>query len=320
MDWTISGGTVRPNRIDAHYIVRAQSPDGSAQLFMDDPGILMREVPNQATRAMGVQIGQVMPTGLGTNLVVEPYRPGDQFAAEYVRQSLCPSAAMMHGGSIVDQTKALNAQLGSIAQLEGKTLRAEAGEVSFKCGTRAGYVYAITVQAGQPDGAVSIWGVYRIAGYLANPEASAAAAESINRMLGTFQMNQAWLRNYAQECGDTAGIMVRESNIITQTTVEREQSMSAAMRPSSENSHRNSEAVSNAAAGPAASAPDTNGSAREGIAQLKTKKVCDELGRCQTVDANVTNWWSDCSGAFYPGPDSGSPPPASQSACWSKGH
>jgi hypothetical protein len=55
-------------------------------------------------------------------------------------------------------------------------------------------------------------------------------------------------------------------------------------------------------------------------AQLGTKTVCDDLDRCQTVDAAVDTWYSDCSGTFYPGTSSGGAPPSSTSACWSKGH
>jgi hypothetical protein len=293
MGWRISGGTVRSSKVEAHYLVRAQSPDGGAKLFMDDPSIQMREAPNQGTEAMGVKIGQELPSGLGSSLIVEPYRPGGEFATEYVKQSLCPSATMILGGPIGEQTQALNAQFGPLGQLGGKALRADAGEVAFKCGARAGYVYAITVQVMQPDGSVAIWAVYRIAGYLAGPADISAAVAAVNRMLATFQMNQAWLQNYAKESGDTAGIVVRESNAVTQTTIDREKAIDADIQASIESSRHNS-------------------------AQAPTKKVCDDLGRCQTVDAGIANWWSDCSGTFHPGPDSGSPP-ASQSACWSKG-
>jgi hypothetical protein len=181
-------------------------------------------------------------------------------------------------------------------------------------------VYAITVQAFQPGGAVSIWAVYRIAGYLASPADSAAAAAAVNQALGTFQMNQAWLQNYAKQCNDIAGDVIRESNAITETTIQREQAMNAAMEASMENSRKNAAAVSNAIAGSASSASNSGGNGHDYNAQLETKKVCDDLGRCQSVDADISNWWSDCSGAFYPGPDSGGPPPASQSACWTKGH
>ncbi len=318
--WRISGGTVRSTRVEAHYLVRAQSPDGGAKLFMDDPGILMREVPNQGTEALGVKEGQELPSGVGSSLIVEPYRPGGEFAAEYVKQTLCPSATMIQGGPITDQTGALNAQFSPIGQAGGKALRADAGEVSFKCGARAGYVYAITVEAGQTDGAVSAWAVYRIAGYLASPTDSSASAAAVNQMLDTFQMNYAWLQNYAKESGDTAGIVIRESNAVTQTTIDHEKTLNADIRALNENSRHDSASTSNGNAGGTLSALNTNANDHDDKARALTKRVCDDLGRCQTVDAHITNWWSDCSGTFHPGPESGSPPPPGKSPCWKAGH
>ena len=302
--WHISGGTVRGTRIEAHYVVRAQPPDGGVRLFMDDPSVKMREVPN----------------GSITNLVQEPYRPGDQFATEYVQQSLCPSATNMHGGPLPNQTQALNLLLGPIAQAEGKTLHADAGEVSFRCGKRTGYVYAITVQSLQPGGGVSTWAVYRLAGYLATSTDTERAAEAINQALGTFQMNQVWLAKYARECCDIAGNVIRESNAITQTTIERELAMNAALEVSIENARRNAAAGSNAIAESTSPSPGSSGNGHNYNAELQNKKVCDNLDRCQTVSAEIDNWYSDCSGTFYPGPASGGPPPDSLSACWSKGH
>lgn len=325
--WQITGGTVRSTRIEAHYVVRAQSPDGGAHLFMDDPKIMMREIPNRATQMMGVRVGQVMPTGSGTNLVLEPYHAGSQFASEYVQQSLCPSATMMRGGTIPAQTQALNAAFGPIAQAEGKTLHVDAGDVSFKCGANIGYAYAITLQAFQPGGQVSIWAVYRIAGYLSTPADSASAAEAVNHALGTFQMNQNWLKQYARECNDTAGNVIHESNAITQTTIQRSQQMEAQEEANYVDWKKNTDtrfnAIENtnkAITNSGSSGSYSNGNGHDYNAQLGTKKVCNDVGSCQTVDANVDTWYSDCSGQFYPGTATGEPPSASLSACWSKGH
>ncbi len=156
--WQTSGGTVRSRPLEAHYVVHVQSPDGGAQLFMDDPRIVMREVPNRGTQMAGIREGQVMPAGGGAMLMVERYRPGAQIAEEYTRKLLCPSAAMMQGGSIPNQTQDLNEEFQPIARAEGKQLHVDAGEISFKCGEQSGYVYAITVLASQPGAPVQIWG------------------------------------------------------------------------------------------------------------------------------------------------------------------
>jgi hypothetical protein len=325
--WQTSGGTVRSRPLEAHYVVHVQSPDGGAQLFMDDPRILMREVPNRGTQMMGLREGQVMQAGGGTSLMVERYRSGAEMAAEYTHRILCPTATMMQGGSIASQTEDLNEQFQPIAQAEGKQLHADAGEISFKCGDQSGYVYAITVQAWQPGGAVSIWAVYRIAGYLTSSDDSSAAAAAMHTMLGTFQMNQQWLQSYARECGDVAGNVIRESNAITQTTIARSQQQEAAEEAANAQWKKNSDANFNAIEGTNrainGASPGSGGNSGNGHdynAQLQTKKVCDDLDRCTTVDADVDNWWSDCSGTFYAGSDTGEPPSSSTSACWHKGH
>ena len=318
--WPVSGGTARNSLIDVHYVVRAQSPDSGVQFFMDDPSILIREVPNAGTQMMGVRPGQVVPSGSGTNLEIEQYRPGAQFASDYVKQTFCPAATSIQGGAIADQTQALNVQWAPIAQAEGKQIRLDVGEVSFHCGANVGYVYAITALGSQPGGAVSIWAVYRIAGYISTVADSGMAAAAVNQALGTFQMNQAWLQSYAQQNNDIAGNVIRESDAITQSTIQREQQMNTQMLQSIQAARQNAAANQKAIAGSTTSPSGGSGNGHDYNAQLDTKNVCDNLGRCQTVDADVTYWWSDCSGEFHPGSDTGQPPPAGESACWSQGH
>ncbi len=323
--WQLSGGTVRTTRIEPHYVVRAQSPDGGVQMFMDDPRIAVRQVPNIMTQRMGMHEGQSIPSAWGGKLLLQRYRPAPEAASEYVRQAICPTATQFQGGIIPGQTQDLNNQFGAIARAEGKQIHVDAGELSFKCGDRIGYVYAITLQAWQPGGPVSLWLIYRIAGYLANSSESAVAASAMHAMLGTFQMNQQWLQNFARESNDMAGNVIRESNAVTQTTIERAKQQDAQMQAQYAAWRKNSDANFNAISGASraitgASSPNNDGNGHEYNAQLGTKTVCDDVGHCQSVDASVTNWYADCSGTFYPGSESGSAPSSSTSACWSKGH
>jgi hypothetical protein len=323
--WQLSGGTVRTTRIEPHYVVRAQSPDGGAQIFMDDPRIAVRQIPNLMTQQMGWREGQLIPSAWGGKMLLERYRPAPDAAADYVRKAYCVSATQFQGGIIPGQTQDLNYQFGGIAQAEGKQIHADAGELSFRCGDRIGYVYAITLEAWQPGGSVSLWVVYRIAGYLASSAESAAAAAAMHAMLGTFQMNQQWLENFARESNDVAGNVIRESNAITQSTIERARQQDAQMQAQYEAWRRNSDASFHAIQGASraitgASSAGHDGNGHDYNPQLGTKTVCDDVGHCASVDASITNWYADCSGTFYPGSESGSPPPSSTSACWSKGH
>jgi hypothetical protein len=323
--WQVSGGTVRTTRIEPHYVVRADSPSGGVKIFMDDPAIAIRQVPNQMTQMMGWREGQAIPSSWGGKLLLARYVPAPQVAEQYVRARFCPAASNFQGGFVPGQSQSLNQQMGAIAQAEGKRVHVDVGEVSFKCGTQNGYAYAITLQAWQQGAPVSLWVIYRIAGYLANPNESAAATDAINTMLGTFEMNQQWLQGFARESNDMAGAVIRESNAITATTIARAKEQDAAMQARNDAWTKNEQArfdaiehTNKAITGLGGSGSSGNGHGYN--AQLGTKQVCDDMDRCQTVDASVDTYYSDCSGTFYPGTSSGSAPSSSLSACWNKGH
>jgi len=318
--WRISGGTQRTTRIEPHYVIRAQSPTGGVELFMDDPRIAMREVPNMMTRRMGWREGSMIPAGGGVRLLLERYQPAPQAAAQYVRDAVCPTATGFQGGIVIGQTADLNREFEPIARAEGKQIHADAGELAFQCGSQNGYVFAITVQAWQPGGPVSIWAIYRIAGFLTSKAESTAAADAIHTLLGSFQMNQQWLQGFARECNDVAGNVIRESNAITQSTIERSRQMEEQSKQQMANWKKNSDAAFQSFE---RHQREANGlgdsSGHDYNAILNQKTVCNTVGDCQTVDASVTNWWFDCTGKAQPGPESGDAPPSSLSACWTKG-
>ena len=300
--WQISGGTVRTTQIEPHYVIHAQSPDGGVQMFMDDPSILIREIPVPALERMGMREGGVISSPWGGRLLVERYIPAPATAQQYAQQRLCPSASQFRGGIIPGQTQALNQQMGAIAQAAGKQIHVDVGEVSFKCGAENGYVYAITLQAWQPGGQVSLWLIYRIAGYLSATQESAQAADAMQTMLGTFQMDQGWLQRFAQQANDVAGENIRESNAVTQSTIERSQQMQAAEESQFHSWQQNQQTQFNAIEGTNHAITGNNsgggggGNGHDYNAQLDQKTVCNDAGTCKKVDATVDNWWSDCSG------------------------
>jgi hypothetical protein len=321
--WNVSGGTQRTTRMEPHYVIRAQSPSGGVQLFMDDPRIAMREIPNRMTMQMGWREGSLIPAAAGVRLLLERYQQAPDAAAGYIRKAVCPQASDFEGGIIPGQTAELNRQFAPIAAAEGKEIRVDAGELAFRCGAQNGYVYAITLQATQPGGMVSIWAIYRIAGFLTTPQESAQAADAMHTMLESFEMNQQWLESFARECNDIAGNVIRESNAITQSTIQRAKEMDRQSEQQMAAWKRNSGAQFNAFQRnerERMATPGGDGNGHDYNSTLNWKSVCNSVGDCQTVDANVTNWWFDCSGKAHPGSETGDPPPSSQSACWNKGN
>ncbi len=322
--WKVRGGTVRTTAIEPHYVVRAYSPDGGAMLFWDDPRLLIRQVPNLYTARLGLRPGQIIPSAWGGRLLLERYEPAASAALEYARGFLCRRPTRVEGGRILEQWRALTERFGPIAEQEGKRIVVDAGEVAFHCGKYVGYVYAVTLGAEQPGSPAAIWFVYRLGGYMATSADSAAASAGIHEMLATFRMNPAWLEAFARQSHDMAGNVIRESNAITQTTVQRAQAqdkeLSSEFKAWHKNFDQNFNSIEHANSAITANGSAGGGSGHDYNAQLDTKTVCDDVGHCQQVDASITNWWADCSGTFHPGAPDGAPPSSSTSACWQKAH
>ena len=328
--WPVRGGTVRTSRIEAHYVVRAQSPSGGVQMFMDDPRLNLRQLPNAASQLLGWREGMQIPapSQVGGTFLMLRYEPGADAAARYVREAVCPNASNFRGGVIPTQNAELNRAMQPIAQAEGKQMRADVGELAFECGAQHGYVYAITVLGWQPGGQIAAWAIYRIAGFLATPQEHGMAAAAIQKLIGSFQMNQAWLQRYAQECNDTAGNAINESNAITQSTMDYTRQIEQVAEANNRSWQQNQTERTNAINGANHAITNTSsyGSGATGHDYnwvLGTKTVCDNVDRCQTVDANTDNqtYYSGCSGNFVSGNRAGQAPPASLSACgWTQGH
>jgi hypothetical protein len=315
--WQISGGTQRPSQLEPHYVIHAQSPSGGVSMFMDDPRLLMRQLPSQ----FYPREGQVISAPAGSHLLIQNYRPAPQAAQEYILKSVCPSATQFRGGLIRDQTQDLGYKFNLIARASGMQMRVDVGEQAFKCNDRVGYVYAITSQVVKPGGMVSIWFFYRIGGYLATSAESAQAAAAVQTMLTSFQMDQQWLERFAQESNDTARTVIAASNAITQSTIARAQQQDADEKARFAAWKKSNDETFNAGQKRERERMDTEGNGHDYNPQLNTKKVCDDMGHCDYwADANVTNWWFDCAGKDHPGSETGDPPPSSQSNCWHKGH
>lgn len=321
--WQIGGGTQRTTQIEPHYVIRAQSPTGGVQIFFDDPHIAMREVPNAMTARMGWREGQLIPASAGVRLLLQRYEPAPQAAVDYVRRAVCSSATNFRGGLIPGESEESNREFEPIAQAEGKRIHADAGELAFDCGRQKGYVYAVTLQAWQQGGMVSMWIIYRMAGFVTTPEENTMAADAMHTLLKTFQLNQQWLQNFARECNDVTGNVIRESNAITQASMDRAKQMDAQEQQQFAAWRKNSDATYNAiehGERQRMESPGGNGNGHDYNPQLGQKTVCNSVNTCQTVDASVTNWWFDCAGKAHPGSESGDAPSGSLSACWDKGH
>jgi len=140
------GGTVRTTKIEPHYVIRAKSPDGGVEMFMDDPRIAIHQVPSAMTQRMecgrpghsAAWAESCSSNGIARRRSRRPTMRGERSAVgEH-------DARRHHPG----QTQSSRSRWSDRTSARQKRPH-RCGEVSFKCGNRDGYVYAVTMQASQ---------------------------------------------------------------------------------------------------------------------------------------------------------------------------
>jgi hypothetical protein len=206
--WQISGGTVRNSAIDPRQVVRATSPDGRIRVFIGDPNLVPREVPNRMTAFARLREGQTTQGAWGGPVLLAQYQTGEQFARSYVSGGLCRQAQIRHSNIVPDATRELNAQAVAYERTVGASAQAWVGEAAFQCGPQTGYVRASTVLAG-PANAAQVWLVMELGGFVADPAQASLARYVLDNMVGSVQMDPQWEARQAQATKDVTGAVTR---------------------------------------------------------------------------------------------------------------
>ena len=119
-------------------------------------------------------------------------------------------------------------------------------------------------------------------------------------MLASLQMNHEWEVRAAQAAGHYANAMMQMSNAVTQSAIHHARQQSAQGSAGGWN-HPNTGGVPKITRDPAVEQ-------RRDAANRGTRRVCDDLGTCASVDNSWTHVWRDHNGNRVPGPPSGYPP------------
>jgi len=314
MGWRISGGTVRSTKSRRLPRAGAVARCG-AKLFMDDPGILMREVPQPGNGGDGREDRTGAAFRLGSSLIVEPYRPGDQFAAEYVKQILCPSATMILGGPIADQTQALNAPIRPSRSVGGKSPPRRCGRAGVQV-RRAHWIRVCHHRTGNATG--------RPGGDLGCLSHCRLPCQPADSRQPRGSQPDAWHIPYEPDCcratprkAATLPELWSASPTLS-LRPHRPGEARCRIQASIESSRHNSASIPNGAAGCHVFPSSTN--RRQTTTPGAVKNVCDDLGHAARL---VLTPASPTGGAIAAGYSTRGPNRAaaagSQSACWSKG-
>ncbi len=301
--WQVSGGVHWNGPTDARGFLRAKSPDGKVQVFIDDPDILPRQVPHPVYTQMGWVEGRVVQTQAGS-LLIQRFQTGSQFAKQYAAQRLCKNPHWAKAGDMPSLSQSITQSIMPEARSSGGMAQASAGEASFLCSDTQGYVFATTVLVSSQSGPIQGWAVYKLSGFMStDPLRSLQARYVMNHMMATWTVSKSWDEAYKRKIKDVTGRAMAMQNAIA-AQVRRNAAQSASGDLSRLNHPNKGVNV-------------RPGERRSGSVNtiLGTKEVCDALGRCKSVSNDYDSYYMDHSGNVSPARPGGAPP--DNSGVWS---
>jgi hypothetical protein len=212
--WQVTGGTYRLSATDVRHALAMGSPEGRVRVTIGDSNIGLFIQPSQMLAMAGLREGGYYGLGDGTRLEIRRYIPGPQFARSYAQifVSRQCSGFQMQSNSVRQDLVSTFAQS---ARNEGLgTLYITAGDVSFSCNlngapVRGKYIAATTLLG---PGQGSMWGVYRLYGYLAPAGREQEGEQAIATALRTWKFSPQW---EAQQRG-IANSAVQQDNLRSQ--------------------------------------------------------------------------------------------------------
>jgi hypothetical protein len=217
--WNVEGGLFRFASVDVRPALVATSPDGALRVAAGDSRIPTFAVPNQTLQFAGFTEGRWYSPGYGVQMMVQQFRPGATFAAEYVQNQMGQSCGGLALGQPRDRADAVeainrvNAQYGNY----GVSVQMTAGELTFGCSTNGnamrGYYYA-TTQLTQAYG-MGLWTVPYLYGYLAPAAREGEAQQVLSHLIESVTLNPQWVAMQQGLTANTSAIVADTNRAIT---------------------------------------------------------------------------------------------------------
>lgn len=219
--WQVSGGAARHSPLDVQQWVHVAMPTGRVQIFIGDPDIVPRTVPNQMTMMAGLREGQVQRPQWGGTVLVERFRSGQDYAREFIARKLCAQPEITSSRDLPEPANAMTAQIAPYGRSAGAAVRASIGEVYYRCGPRVGYVTSTTVLAGPLAGqGAQTWSVLQVSGFaLTNGPDAGYAQYVLHTMASSFKVDPRWQARTDQQ-----------TRAVTASVTQMQQTMMANMQ------------------------------------------------------------------------------------------
>lgn len=212
--WKVSGGLIRRNAVDPRGCVQVLSPEGDVLVSSGDATVPTFSLP---TFSQFFPEGSDYSPGYGVVMKVMRYKPGTQFAAEYVQSRLAETftdIALTGSRDRPDIAQAFNQVYARFAAPVATQL--SMGEVTFTCRYQdkpmEGYWFAGTqlTTTNMGDVQSGLWTVPHLIGYVATPPKAPLAQAVMMHMIQSTRLSPQWV-------GMQQGLTANVSNIVTET-------------------------------------------------------------------------------------------------------
>jgi hypothetical protein len=213
--WKVSGGLIRRNAVDPRGCVQALSPEGDVVISSGDAAVPTFTLPGFS---QFFPEGSDYSPGYGVVMKVMRYKPGTQFAAEYVQSRLGQAfsdISITGSRDRPDIAQVFN-QINARYNTQVVATQLAMGEVTFTARYQGkpvqGYWFAGTQLTTTDMGGVQggLWHVPHLVGYIAAPPKAPLARAVMEHMIKSTGLNPQWV---AMQQGLTANV----SNIVTET-------------------------------------------------------------------------------------------------------
>jgi hypothetical protein len=189
-NWTVQGGVAWNGINVARQWVKVRNPSNTAIVFIGDPDMLPRLVPNQVYERAGYTSGSAITTEAGTKTLLQPYMAGEQYALFHAR-TICSNPR--NAGSFRLQRDSADFMRAMQPFQAYMKVLVTVGEALVNCGSFNGYVRAVTLLAGQNGPGVDSWDIFALGGFAATGSADYELSRQVLlRMEATYRVNPQW--------------------------------------------------------------------------------------------------------------------------------
>jgi hypothetical protein len=228
----------------------------------------------------------------GDPITFQRYLSGSDFAKFEVVSRHCPNARWLSASDDPELGQTMAAAIQPKSAKFRMVASASAGSAGFLCGNRQGYASAVTIVMRQ--GRQEAWFIPSLGVFLsADPLRSMETRYVMEHMLGTMKVDPTW-----QKALDDR-IIAKTGSIISSQNAQFAAQQASARNASSTLSRMNH---------PNEGVRTRSGSSSPASISRDSERMCDAIGRCQSVVSDGRPMYMDHSGRVAPGPAGGGPP------------